>query len=327
MNIMIQKAIFSLIMLFFTGLACAQNSKIGVMVLAHGGSQEWNQMIVDATKKVSAQYPTDIAFGMALPRTMQASIDKLERMGVEKIVVVPLFISSHSFIIRQSEYLLGIREELADPPMVMDHTMEAPADPMPQSHGNGSHAMGHSSHQMSDHSMHDQKMTLERLRTNSEIIFTKPLDDHPIVAQIIYQRINELSKNPSNEMVILVGHGPNPEEDNKKWVADMESVSDQVRTMQKKSGKVSKMILAVTVRDDADPAIYNQAKENLRNLVIQGGKQGDVIVVPLFLSRGGAEQKIVTRLEGLTYLWSGNTLLPDPGISDFLVQSVAKALK
>lgn len=284
-------------------------------------------MIVDATKKVSAQYPTDIAFGMALPRTMQASIDKLERMGVEKIVVVPLFISSHSFIIRQSEYLLGIREELADPPMVMDHTMEAPADPMPQSHGNGSHAMGHSSHQMSDHSMHDQKMTLERLRTNSEIIFTKPLDDHPIVAQIIYQRINELSKNPSNEMVILVGHGPNPEEDNKKWVADMESVSDQVRTMQKKSGKVSKMILAVTVRDDADPAIYNQAKENLRNLVIQGGKQGDVIVVPLFLSRGGAEQKIVTRLEGLTYLWSGNTLLPDPGISDFLVQSVAKALK
>lgn len=325
---MIQKAFFSLIMLFFTGLASAQNSKIGVMVLAHGGSQEWNQMIVDATKKVSAQYPTDIAFGMALPRTMQASIDKLERMGVETIVVVPLFISSHSFIIRQSEYLLGTREELADPPLVMDHAMDAPAAPTTQSHGNDSHAMGHSSsQQMPDHSMHDQKMTLERLRTNSKIIFTKPLDDNPIVAKIIYQRIEELSKKPSNEMVILVGHGPNPEEDNKKWISDMESVSDQVRAMQKKSGKVSKMILAVTVRDDADPAIYNQAKENLRNLVIQGGKQGDVIVVPLFLSRGGAEQKIVTRLEGLTYLWSGNTLLPDPGISDFLVQSVAKALR
>ncbi len=320
-----QKGFFSLILLLFTGLSYAQNSKIGVMVLAHGGSPEWNQMIIDATKGISARYPTDIAFGMALPRTMQASIDKLESMGVEKIVVVPLFISSHSFIIRQSEYLLGVRDELADPPLVMDHAMEAPADPMPQSHGNGSHAMGHSSQQMPDHSM--QKSTLERLRTNSKIIFTKPLDDHPIVAQIIYQRINELSKNPSNEMVILVGHGPNPEEDNKKWVADMESVSDQVRALQRKSGKVSKMILAVTVRDDADPAIYNQAKENLRNLVIQGGKQGDVIVVPLFLSRNGAEQKIITRLEGLTYLWNGHTLLPDSGISDFIDQSVTRALK
>ncbi|MBX2942002.1 MAG: hypothetical protein KF860_06625 [Cyclobacteriaceae bacterium] len=325
-----QKVYFSLILLLFTVSVYAQHSKIGVMVLAHGGAQEWNQMIIDATKGISARYPTEVAFGMALPRTMQASIDKLEGMGVNKIVVIPLFISSHSFIIRQSEYLLGLREELADPPMVMDHSMEPTASANTQSHGSDSHAMmGHTqaAQPASDHSMHDQKMTLERLHTKSKIIFTKPLDDHPIVANIIFQRINELSKNPSNEMVILVGHGPNPEEDNKKWVADMESVSDQVRTLQKKSKKVSKMILAVTVRDDADPDIYNQAKENLRNLVVQGGKQGDVIVVPLFLSRGGAEQKIITRLEGLTYLWNGHTLLPDPRISDFINQSVANALK
>lgn len=86
------------------------------------------------------------------------------------------------------------------------------------------------------------------------------------------------------------------------------------------------MMLAVTVRDDADPTVYNQAKENLRNLVSQGGRQGDVIVVPVFLSEGGAEQKIVTRLEGLSYTWNGKTLLPDPRISEFISQSVRGAL-
>ncbi|MEQ8425980.1 MAG: CbiX/SirB N-terminal domain-containing protein [Cyclobacteriaceae bacterium] len=304
----------------------AQQSKVGVMILAHGGSAEWNQMIVDASKGIGAKHPTEIAFGMALPRTMQEAIDKLEGKGVEKIVVVPLFISSHSFIIRQSEYLLGIRDVLADPPLVMDHSMEATANPHGQGHGSG-HSMGHAPASHAGHEMPPAPKELAQLKTKSKIVFTKPLDDHPIVADIIYSRIKELSKNPKNEMVIVVGHGPNPEEDNKKWIANMESISDQVSEMQKKSGATSKMILAVTVRDDADAEIYNQAKENLRNLVKQGSKQGTVIVVPLFLSSGGAEQKVVTRLEGLTYTWNGKTLLPDARITDFISQSVAGALK
>jgi len=318
--------LFTLVLALIASSAFAQSSKVGVMVLAHGGSQEWNQMITDALPAISAKYPTEIAFGMALPRTMQQAIDKLESKGVDRIVVVPLFISSHSFIIRQSEYLLGIRDVLADPPLVMDHSMEPAANPHAQGHGNGGHSIGHASAGHGDHQMPPHQKELAQLKTKSKIIFTRPLDDHPIVADIIHSRIKELSKNPANEMVILVGHGPNPEDDNMKWVADMESVADQVRALQKKSGAVSKMILALTVRDDADPAVYNQAKENLRNLVNQGSKQGTVIVVPLFLSRGGAEQKVVTRLEGLTYTWNGKTLLPDSRITDFISQSVAGAL-
>ncbi|MDZ4714737.1 MAG: CbiX/SirB N-terminal domain-containing protein [Cytophagales bacterium] len=323
---MIKKVILSAFLAFLCFHSRGQAPQVGVMVLAHGGGDSWNQLVMDATRGIADKYPTEVAFGMALPRTMQEAVDKLEGMGVEKIVVVPLFISSHSFIIRQSEYLLGVREKLADPPMVMDHSMDpgkAPGSaPMESGHMNDSPG----SHGQMGHDMHKQTATLERLRTKSKIIFCKPLDDHPLVAQIIYQRIGALSKNPSREMVILVGHGPNPEDDNRKWVADMESIADQVRVIQKKNKQESKMMLAVTVRDDADPTVYNQAKENLRNLVSQGGRQGDVIVVPVFLSEGGAEQKIVTRLEGLSYTWNGKTLLPDPRISEFISQSVRGAL-
>jgi sirohydrochlorin ferrochelatase len=112
-----------------------------------------------------------------------------------------------------------------------------------------------------------------------------------------------------------------------KWVNDMESLAAQIRTRQETAGKPFKMILCATVRDDADPAVYNQAKENLRSLVRQVSQQGEVLVIPVFLSNGSVEQKVASRLEGLRYVWDGKTLLPDARISKFVLESVEQQLK
>ncbi len=299
--------------------------KVGVLILAHGGSEEWNQLIVEAAKSIGQKYPAEVAFGMALPRTIQEGIDKLETQGVTKIVVVPLFISSHSFIIRQTEYLLKKRNVLADPPMVMDHSS-------PAGHGSahGAPANAHDSAPMnhgSGHGGHSQESsTLAQLNFKSEIVITRALDDHPLVADILYSRLKELSTKPANETVIIVGHGPNEEADNIQWVKAMESLAAQVQQRQKQDGVASKLILSVTVRDDANKEIYDQAKEHLRSMVRQAGQQGEVIVLPLFLSRGGVEQGIVKRLEGLNYKWSGKTLLPDPKLNEFIEVSVKSAI-
>lgn len=319
--------LFALIFLFSTvgtGYS-APPEKVGVLVLAHGGSDSWNQLVLDATKSIAKKYPVEVAFGMALPRTIQEGIDKLENKGVNKIVVVPLFISSHSFIIRQTEYLLKKRDVLADPPIVMDHSSGG------HHSSTNTHNAGHSN-EGSNHNEHGQphgenKETLAQLNFQSEIIIAKALDDHPIVADILYSRVKELSTNPANETVIIVGHGPNPEEDNKNWVKIMENLAAQIQQKQKKDGTSSRFIFSVTVRDDADKEIYEQAKEHLRGLVRQAGKQGDVLVVPLLLSKGGVEKGIVKRLEGLNYKWSGNTLLPDPKIEEFIEVSVKDAIK
>ncbi|MBS1491381.1 MAG: hypothetical protein JSS93_12720 [Bacteroidetes bacterium] len=298
--------------------------KIGVLVLAHGGSEAWNQLIVGTTESIGKKYPVEVAFGMALPRTLQEGIDKLENKGVNKIVVVPLFISSHSFIIRQTEYLLKKRNVLADSPVVMDHSPGVENNThgsMDTHHSNNmSHGSGHESHESSH-------TTLPQLNFKSEVILTQALDDSPIVAEILYARIKELSVNPNNETVIIVGHGPNPEEDNKNWVKTMESLAAQVQQKQKKEGIASRFIFSVTVRDDANREVYEQAKENLRALVRQASKQGDVIVVPLLLSKGGIEQGIIKRLDGLTYKWSGKMLLPDPKVEQFIENSVKEAIR
>lgn len=297
--------------------------KVGVLILAHGGShRSWDEAVKKATETLKQKYSVEVAFGMANPIKMQDGIDKLESQGVTKIVVVQLFISSYSPIIRQNEYLLGLRDTLADPPMLMMH------------HGSEQHTMKKEQdhHAMAAHTPHSmsnvkEKATLKPLKLKAEVILTRPLDAHPLVAEIIFNRISELSVNPEHETILIVAHGPNDEEDNKNWVKTMDTLADQIRSIQSEKGSAFKQIFGLTVRDDANPAIYEQAKEQLRTLVSQSGKDGDVIVIPLLLSQGGVEARYVKRLEGLNYKWSGKTLLPHPNITKFIEISVENALK
>lgn len=302
----------------------AKPEKVGVLILAHGGKyQSWDETVKNATETLKQKYIVEIAFGMANPTAIQAGIDKLENQGVKKIVVVQLFISSYSPIIRQNEYLLGLRDTLADPPMLMMH------------HGSGQNMLKkeqghHTMHEEGKHtmpSMSEKKTALQPLHFKSEIILTPPLDAHPLVAKIIFDHIAELSVHPQNETVLIVAHGPNDEQDNKNWVKTIDGLADQVRLLQSEKGKKFKQIFGLTVRDDADPAIYEQARAQLRTLVSQAGKDGEVIVIPLLLSQGGVEERYVKRLEGLNYRWSGKTLLPHPNITKFIQASVENALK
>ncbi len=304
------------------GYSFTPNKKkdVGVLILAHGGKyMSWDETVKEAISHLKEEYYVEVAFGMANPETMQEGIDKLEAHRVKQIVVVPLFISSYSPIIRQNEYLLGLRDKLADPPMLMHHP---PVDAVADSHGGG-HAM----HDHSNHDHHsDEEVDLEQLKFTAEIILTKPLNSHPLVAKTVFDRINELSENPANETILIVAHGPNDEEDNKNWIKEIDKIADQIRDLQAEKGDAFKQIFGLTVRDDANQDIYDQAKEQLRTLVYQAGKNGEVIVIPLLLSQGGVEERYVKRLEGLEYKWDGKTLLPHPNIGEFIELSVKEAL-
>ena len=83
----------------------------GILLLAHGGSAEWNDRVTDLAAKINAIRPTEVAFGMATRATIQSAVDKLVARGVTDIVAVPLFVSSWSTVITSTEYLLGLRAE------------------------------------------------------------------------------------------------------------------------------------------------------------------------------------------------------------------------
>ncbi len=96
--------------LFLPAIAQAQ----GILLLAHGGREDWNREVLELASKVDAERPVEVAFGMANKRAIQDAVNRLAEREVTGIVAVPLFISSHSSVIRATEYLLGKRDDAPD---------------------------------------------------------------------------------------------------------------------------------------------------------------------------------------------------------------------
>src|SRR5688572_27466073 len=65
--------------------------KTGVLVLAHGGKQNWNEEVIKLAAVVNERMPVEVAFGMASKRSIQRAVDKLVDRGVREIIAVPLF--------------------------------------------------------------------------------------------------------------------------------------------------------------------------------------------------------------------------------------------
>lgn len=296
-----------------SGVSLAQamaDRKIGVMILAHGGKATWNEEVMKVRAEVDKVYPAEVALGMASRRTIQAAADKLAARGAERIVAVPLFISSHSTVITSTEYLLGQRPD-------------APADLAKfakMDHGSGGSDGGHGSHG-GGHSSHSTYDGTKPIETKLPVIMTRALDDHPKVAEILTSRAKALGSSPENEVVIVVAHGPVTDESNRKWLADMSSL---VATMKKETD--FKRIEYMTVRDDAPEPIRSLATAELRSMVEKAkAENAEVLIVPLLLSFGGIEEGVKKRLEGLSYKMSPQGLLPDERLAQWILLSASSA--
>ena len=261
----------------------AHADEVGVLILAHGGSERWNQVVEETVAQAQLSEPTEIVFGMGMHphevQALQGAVDRLQQRGVTRMVVVPMLVSSASEVMRQFHYLLGMR----------------PDGPWQE---------------------HVKPVTLHVTPTMTSTLF----DDPPVVAEILLERALELSHNPQEETVLLVAHGPNAEEDNQQWLSAMARIAQQLR----EQGDF-RAVLPVTMRDDAPKPIQEEATRQMRALVREHSAEGRVLVVPVLLAQGGIEAKIPRRLRGLTYAYTGKTLLPHPKLAQWIAQHVQQA--
>lgn len=270
----------AILLLLSAATSSAQSSNsCGLMVMAHGGAEQWNTAVENAVAPVREKIPTSIAFGMADPETMKAAIAELEGQNIDCIAVVRLFMSAHSFL-HQTEYLLGLRED--PPPFFISH------------HGPQHH--------------HELPTPVE---FQGEIVISQTaLLDASEMGEVLAMNALSLSDSSGNESVLIIAHGAGDDAVNDEWLLKLDQLSDTVR----ETG-LFRSVAVHSLREDWKEK-RSKSEAGIRGFVEEHSEDNSrVIVLPFRLFGFGPYAEV---LEGLSYESNGIGLLPNLNVSTWI---------
>ncbi|MEE9200178.1 MAG: hypothetical protein V3V45_01910 [Candidatus Brocadiales bacterium] len=258
----------------------APAKKLGILILARGvdppevAVSEWDQHVIDAVEPIKKQYDVELVLGLE-PEKIQDAINELQLRHNDKILVIPMYISTHSPLVRKLEYYLGI----------------APVPP-------------------------ERKDEIKPINIKADIHMAHATEHDALIAEVVYDRTMEISRNPANETVILVAHGPTTKVTETLWLKSMYALASYVR---ERGG--FKDATVGTIMFGAPEEVMKQANENLRKLVDEKGRDSDVLVVPCLMAPGGIEDMIADIMKGQTFRY-GRPYLPHVNITRWLKATI-----
>jgi sirohydrochlorin cobaltochelatase len=156
----------------------------------------------------------------------------------------------------------------------------------------------------------DPRISMEEapIEHRSNIQFVSPMNDHPLILDILAERANELHVLSEMERILLVGHGS----DLPWFQVEWERVASRIADKLQAELPVQAVSYAFTLPD------------NLRVRLEKESRLGTVLLLPLFLSEGYfTKKKIPGRVEGLSYRYQGKAYLPHPNVAKW-IEVVAK---
>lgn len=256
----------------------------GVLLVAHGANREWNRQIKDVAEALRDHYPTEILFLMGEEKEPSAAVyHRLERQGISSIVIVPLFVSSHSDHFEQVRFVAGLRDTCP----------------------------------------HAEHVKLDPIRTERPIVLVGAMDDSLQMAEILLDRARAMSRTPAAEVVLLVAHGPNSDEDAALWTRNLEAVA---RRVEKEGG--FREVATRLIRDDAPTEVRSAAVEQVRQFVQERSVKSSVIVVPVLMAQGEiSKRKVPEILRDLECRYTGETLLPHLAVARWAKDAIREGLR
>ena len=282
----------TLIMFMVFSLAACSTSNVpdqtvnyGVLVMAHGGGEQWNGAVIDAVEDMNTDYPVEIAFGMADAGSMEQAVRRLEQQGVEHVGVVRLFISGESWYERTRQ-ILGMAPGAPDKEAAMAMREGQPAPRMP--------------------------MGFWKIETDLQFhISEEGLADAEEMDQVITARIESQSRNPANEAAIILAHGPGDDAENERWVRKIDA-----RTEAAAASTGISDIRVFTLREDWEEK-RKGAEEQIRSYLSNANGQGkEVLVIPYRVMGFGPYHDV---LSGLDYRADETGLLPHDNVGLWLL--------
>lgn len=259
----------------------------GVLVMAHGGSEQWNKDVLATVAPLKDDYNIEVAFGMADAASLQQGVQQLESRGARHIGVVRLFISGDSFKERTEQILGMIPGAPAKPATTNEHA-------------------GHEGH----------SMEFWKIATQSSFALSdQGLVEAPEMGEVMASRAKALSKDPARENVLILAHGPGDDAENERWLHYLDARAELVRR-----AAPFGTVRVETLREDW-PEKRELAEKRIRAFVEQSSQQGRrTLVVPFRVQGFGPYAKV---LEGLEYASDGQGLIPHPGITAWIAQQSA----
>lgn len=271
----------ALLLLCSGALAAQERGPVGTLLIAHGGGPEWNVQVETIAGLTETGGPIEVSYLMgpgARTARFQDAARRLVEKGAREIVVVPMLVSSHSSHYEQIRFLVGETDELSE---VMHHHL---------------HMAG-----------------IERADVRVPIRLSRAIDDSPEAAQVLAERALALAEAPAEQALFLLAHGPNSAEDNAAWRKNLQPLAEHV-----KAAGGFRNVMVGTVRDDAPALVRAEAVREIRQIIelqhLATGKP--VVVVPVLISTGQvSREKFPRDLAGLPVVYSGDALLPHPGLA------------
>ena len=269
----------------------ARRAAVGTVLIAHGGGPDWNAQVEKIAAEVRTGGPVEVSYLMgpgAKTHGFQTAVRKLVAKGATSVTVVPLLVSSHSGHYEQIRYLAGEVDTLSETMM---------------------------------HHLHMGGIT--RPDAAVPVTLTRAIDESPDAARVLAERAKALvpdAADRAKRALFLVGHGPNSAEDYAAWMKNLRQVTDTVRAL---TG--FRTVLLDLVRDDAPAPVRAEAVQRVRELILlQHDLTGQpVAVVPVLVSTGQvSKEKLPRDLAGLPILYTGEALLPHPGLARWVESRV-----
>jgi sirohydrochlorin ferrochelatase len=144
-----------------------------------------------------------------------------------------------------------------------------------------------------------------------------PIDDDPLVAELVYGKVRELSREPEREVLLLIGHGSVERGFRLRWRRGLERLAARLRRLGGFAAADAAMLLP-----DQTARKLRKWRERLPD--------HDVVVAPLFLSEGYFTRTVIPqRLEGHHHKvrYSGRALLPSPLVSRWMERQIGRTLQ
>ncbi|MEZ5564693.1 MAG: hypothetical protein R3F24_03895 [Gammaproteobacteria bacterium] len=104
--------------------------------------------------------------------------------------------------------------------------------------------------------------SVPQVHTDAKLLFVKPPGDDPLIAEILIDNANELSTNPSRELVIIASHGLSRAKDN----ADELRILGNLARIVKQDGGFAEVV-GMTLQDDAPPPIRQANVQKMRDKI------------------------------------------------------------